>query len=533
MRVFGVLRFAFVALFAAAAASACTVVTGTLGDRDGLQCTTDAECVTLVGAGGRCFSTGTCGKVTATPPPGIGSGCSTNSECSDRLGTISRCVAAKCLPAIEASSGCFAVVGDAVNDSALLFGVMIPSQGTALDLLASMQTTMIAATDTWNESLPTGNKIRPTAAVLCAEGKSPSATAKHLQDLGVSAIIGPLGADKFDVVTQAAASSGIPVFGPNRDDIALASRTAAPGEVAIGTVANRADAVSPFGNAAKALATSLGPNLRYAYVSASSASSAAFKTAVLGSLALNGTKAADDPLFSAFTYDADPNGSSFAPALIASQVARATPRLILIPEDLFVASIVDQIETRWTATPRPTYLLLKRTQTVEGVAFNYNFDGRVFTVETTPDAATLSNLDVRALKLAKKPGDFSSAYYDAFMVAGISLHGGASKANKQPSEVRFNDAILALRDMVDGDTISLDSAGLKTALALVNGGSTKMKLTGASGPFLLDKNTNVARTTAWQLSCIGSSASALPKRFNFAGVTFDAAGAASGAIKCP
>gem|GEM_PF-5202844 len=425
------------------------------------------------------------------------------------------------------------MVGDAVNDSALLYGVMIPSQGTALDLLASMQTTMIAATDTWNESLPTGDKIRPAAVVLCAEGKSPTATAKHLQDVGVSAIIGPLAADKLDIVTQTAATTGTPVFGPNRDDLALASRTAAPGEVAIGTVANRADAVAPYRNAAKAVASLLGPNIRYSMVSGSSPASAAFKSAVLESLDLNGVRASDDPLFSAFTYDADPNASSFGPALVASQVARATPRLILIPEDLFVASIVDQIETRWMGSPRPTYLLLRRTPTVEGVAFNYNFDGRLFTVETIPDASTLGSLDVRALKLSKKPGDFSGAYYDAFMIAGIALHGGAAKSNKQASDARFNDAILALRDMVEGDTLSLDAAGLKTALALVNGGATKMKLTGVSGPFQMDKNTNVARTTAWQLSCIGSAASALPKRFNSAGVTFNSSGAANGTIKCP
>jgi hypothetical protein len=165
------------------ASSGCTLVIDANAD----QCASDSDCAAFDGA--ICSEEHVCV-----------SGCSSNQYCIESGGEYHVCdkVAHQCVNLL--SNECTKVTGEWQDDSAFIFGSILPLQGGSQSFGASIEQAILLAVDDFkaaNHGLPAlvdGAPPRPLVHVSCDDrGLAPFSllAGKHMVDAGIPAIVGP------------------------------------------------------------------------------------------------------------------------------------------------------------------------------------------------------------------------------------------------------------------------------------------------------------------------------------------------------
>lgn len=201
-------------------ATACTL----LMQRDEVQCTLDADCVTKLGfkTAPLCSKEGVCvaGTVTGLPNGG-GEACTLHKDCSSVQSGVGRCVDGACVDLVNAD--CKDVYGvDALyEEGSILLGLLAPTTSTFTGLVTSpgeqMKNAVRLAVDEYNTSAKDYGQqdVRQVGVVVCDEMADVGrATDTLVNTMHVRGVIGPFDDQKLIDMKKTAIDKRLPVVAP-------------------------------------------------------------------------------------------------------------------------------------------------------------------------------------------------------------------------------------------------------------------------------------------------------------------------------
>jgi hypothetical protein len=456
------------------------------------------------------------------------------------LGAAARCVNSACVSLVE--NGCV-IAGPITDDSALLFAVLGPTNGSAGEALANARNIVEEITYDWNVAAPAAG-TKKAAAIYCDEANV-EVHAKHFEELRPAFVVGPYTESKLKKFLQL---SQIPTFGPLADDPSYQEQPENTRRL-WACIPNRAQAVKPFLAAAEYLADKLkaerGADVRIAVIRTAEPDDVLFADRVQAGLHFNGAPVADQPAnFSRVDLPFDPNVSASVLA-DAQRVAVFKPDLVLIAGPWASASMARSIDLRWAAlngtAPLPVYLQMQRFEPMEGVLAGSPTPSanRFYALDWERPANVAQNFTVLKARLQEAEiavpfaGDNT---VDCIYSALFGTQAAAATNNVALTSVSPTQLAEGMERASTGtDELNLLREDISKGISLLNARPPiKLKLVGAAAAYGFDVRTGVPSAMKMGLSCISSKTTQPPQRWSATGLRFDVAtGVSDGTLACP
>lgn len=525
----------------------CTLVTS---KTDG-QCFNDGECAARgpAFASTRCSATGTCELITlpeASADDAAGP-CSTNKECNLRLNAKARCVTGVCQPLTNANCG--AVDGDPTDENAVFVGVMTPRSGPNGAYGLNQYQVITTAAQEYNQAITGQTGTHPFVTIGCDELTDPAGTAAFLSTtVQVTTIFGPIYDQDFETAAPAASLNGTFLIGSRADDPLLSAVSGIAKNVWSFTP-NRSIQAKYFQNLISTLepsvrttfSTPVGTDIKVAMVVTSDVSATNFAAAVEPTLMFNGkTIAANGSNYERVNVPfstTTANDSAYSAAVV-SLLTPPIPDLVILTQENELLNIVRAINSGWTGSKFPRFLLLTEDPAVESDAAlaGEKFAGKTDFVTWTrsPQELTIAaafGVDFRTAQ-GSDPATFSEPLYDSFYENAYALQSVLDTNNNETFSIdpgAYALAIAAFNGPGTPVNVGIGTAtpnNVQQMLGLISAG-THADLDGASGPLTFSPTTGSPIQGA-SLGCIQAAGAVAQS-----GVTFDGtSGAATGTYSC-
>jgi branched-chain amino acid transport system substrate-binding protein len=482
---------------------------------NGVQCTSDQDCVA------RGFDSGgqpmVCSTDNVCVGPGVGGPCATNSECIARSGNkpaICRQDNKTCQPLL--STECIKVYGDPSNDDAIVLGGLFTLTGVNQSSGTARMNSIELAIDDFTQTvvgLPGGadGKPRPLVLVECddaSDNTTAQTSANHLKDIGVPAIIGPGGSGIATAVIQnVTIPAGILVISPSATSTSLSGispffwRTAPSDNVQAIAMQDQTGAIESLFKAQNPTITKLKLSVTYQ----NNAYGQGLFGALTAGLTLNGvplTDASNNGFFTPLQYDA----TALDPTTAAGTVVSDKDNLVIgIGTTEIITKFLTPIETTWPgSTPRPQYLFSdagEKPELLTAVTGNDALRARIRGTVPGTSNTLFNAFGIQYLgKYQSNPAVFgmAGAYDSLYLLA----YGIVSLGSQAVTGVALSNA---MAKMVGGQATNVGAAGIKSAFQVLQSGNA-IDISGASGPldFDLTKHEALSDITVWCISKDGS-----------------------------
>lgn len=518
-----------------------------INSRSGLQCQSTSECRAKgpAFAGSICTNEGVCAALVAADAS-TNLSCQTSSDCTFLLGKPGRCINASCV-ALETDDGACSSIGPTGDDSAVVFGVLVPKNGEAGAQTAALEPVVNALLVDWNAVTATPPQPH-FVGFVCDESNLTEAlnlaTAVHAQFL-----VGPFA--ETTLKAALAQNTDIPIFSPLGDSPSFETPPTTVRSWFCGP--NRSKMVPPFLDAVKEVtaATATARSLAnvkvvYAYDTAEP-DEVDFFNATKAGLVFNGQPASSQPLYYAEQPIAFDLLTSPAVASQGYQIASAKPDVVLLSGSTWARTVIDAVEQRWSAlngaAPRPIYLMVRQNlavaSEVQSTSASINYDNRVFSVDIHQDPQGLANYQTYrarvALATVLSEPQGGAEYNDCLYSALLGVTAGAVSTSTAPtalSAFQIGQGVTSVSTGSSSNTGNLTAADLPKLLGLINS-KVSTQLVGTKEVLGFDPTNGVANP-GYEVFCIGSKGGPASEAWTSAGVVYDAqTQAPSGTLACP
>jgi hypothetical protein len=557
---------AVAALALAGIAAGCTLLTS----RTGLQCQLSADCWAKGGAftSTICTAQGTCAPVSAGDASAT-LGCVSSSQCEFAFGgAAARCIDDACVKVVQ--PGCVAL-GPVSEDTAVLFGILVPLQGLAagqLEILgqapASFFNGVLNDFNTLGGADAGGTTRYPHfGAVVCDEASLDSATALF-KTLKVPFIVGPASEASLQTVLTDKART-YTVISPLGDNAIYANPTQEdPNKRQWFIDLNRSNGTNAFASMVSSVsqltaqkryptdAATPGPiKLAFVYDSLEP-NEQNFASTLVPLLTVNGSPAMGNSSYLGVDVHESVTDPSAAVTLPATDVTAFAPDVVVIAGALWAAPFINLVESRWAVlfhTPPPIYVMWRVLPTLASFAqLNHWPAQRAFALDAyrdsnveTTGAVTLERFSSAELMSGMVPPpygltNYSDALYSGFYGVTAGAGGGSGIG------ITSDQLATGLTNVSQGSTdVQLVAAQIVEMLGLIRSG-TQTRMVGGTGYLGFNPALGVPVPGVGQAStpqgfaayCISSSTASSPYQLGAAGVSYAASNQQpSGNLDCP
>ncbi|MFO0666704.1 MAG: hypothetical protein U0174_22325 [Polyangiaceae bacterium] len=278
-------------------------------------------------------------------------------DCQVSMGGEAQCIQNQCVPLKDELAGCNMLTEGVADERSILLGVFyttpsVRPTGIAAGNYIEFMTQTLAST--WNNSPSQGNlNGRRMAAVLCDESKDPVRAVRHMQRLGVSAILGPLDPIGSHMAAAAALEQGTPYLTPydQSSNLSSGARACAPirADLAFGTASALQDIFA-------SVSAARGRAAEVMLVSTNLPSDDELRKSLVPKISA-GAPTSTVAHVSEFAFDIDLNEPLSEKGKL---IARANPRpdVIVLNAEYSHYNLINQIETNWLGPTLPVYVLI-------------------------------------------------------------------------------------------------------------------------------------------------------------------------------
>ncbi|WP_050433214.1 ABC transporter substrate-binding protein [Chondromyces crocatus] len=512
-------------------------------DRSAEQCSTDSDCSSFPGT--VCSAE----KVCSEPA------CSTHQQCVEQLGPYHACKVADGVCIDMRSPECTVVEGDYAKEDAILFGVVVPTEGEAAEkgrlITNAVRLALREIGQTANGLPPAPGKSarRPLAFVGCnddSDADTAVTAAKHLVSLGVPAIVGAaFSGITIKMATEATIPGGTLVISPSSTSVAITDladdglvwRTA-PSDI------YQAEALTLYAqtiqdSVRQQLSMQAGDKLRFAIVHKGDAYGSGLGRAVEIALQLNDAPAlavSNNGFYQRFDYG-DPDNAAQNPPKYAAAIQAM---LDMEPHIIFafgtresVLDVMAPIEAGWQSVSyRPRYVLsdggvipqLWSSVVKDDAQLRRRITGTI-PGTTNPRFNVFRGAYNTQFQDGTSPDVFGAAgaYDAAYLLAYSTVASGAA----QPTG---HELASGLAKMVPpGQLVNAGVDSLSTTFSLLGRGES-IDFNGASGPLDFNVETGEAPSDI-QIWCMPANANGVAQSNVFSGMYLSAtSGSLTGTI---
>ncbi len=463
--------------------------------------------------------------------------CTTNQECTDRAAATVTGVAGAAAQTQAAASVCVkspiphcvqlltpdcdTITGNYLDNSAILIGSLFSTKGTTAPTNIPRQQSAELAVEQINAAggIPSGSTSangRPLVMVSCDESTDLVRAATHLvADLHVPAIVGPnTSQDTLDVSTKVTVPAGTVVMSPTgvASSIASLSDNDLTWLMVPSDVQRAPLMVNQIGVLEQALKVARSKTvMKLGVLFRNDALGIGTRTS-LNDLVFNGKSLADPVnLNSNVQIDAYNGADATQATLVAKYVDFAPDIIVLAGTAEAITKLMTPLETAWTATDRPNYVLIDSTKVPELLAALTNNDDLRHRVRGTGITPGPTGKNTPGETFNGFVLDYNVRYGAAATISGMGpAHDaayaiGLALAATRTQEISGASVAQGLRKLAGGATI-LEASGTNV-LASFQKLSSGEKITAVGTFGMLDWDANGAvQGGTLEMWCVGGPA---------------------------